>query len=261
MEKRLILRLLVAAMVLMLTGCGAAYGKITKYSGSQTLKADGDISFDYHLFTPKNGQNMPIVIVFHGFGEGENIDDTKIYSTLTGADAQSVRPCYVLEPYVENNVYLAQSNRESLYKAVKEITEGLITNKQVDPDRVYVIGNSFGGLGTVEFLEYYPEFVAAAIPMCPALTYSKDSTAKLSLINDIPIWFAHATNDNVIPVDVSRSAVFTIKNAGAKDVTLTEFTDQEMLSAGALVGYHQSDFVVMTDDSFANWLFSQSRSN
>jgi len=86
------------------------------------------------------------VIVFHGFGEGENVDDTKIYSTLTGADSQSVRPCYVLEPSVENNVYLAQSNRESLYKSVKEITEGLITDKQVDPDRVYVIGNSFGVL-------------------------------------------------------------------------------------------------------------------
>jgi predicted peptidase len=97
--------------------------------------------------------------------------------------------------------------------------------------------------------------------MCPALTYSKDSTTKLSLIRDIPIWFAHATNDNVIPVDVSRSAVFTLKNAGAKDITLTEFTDQEMLSAGALVGYHQSDFVVMTDDSFADWLFSKRRSD
>lgn len=261
MEKRPILRLLVVAMVLMLTGCGAAYDKNTIFSGSKTLKAEGDISFDYHLFTPENGQNMPIVIVFHGFGEGENVDDTKIYSTLTGADSQSVRPCYVLEPSVENNVYLAQANRESLYKAVKEITEGLNTDKQVDPDRVYVIGNSFGGLATVEFLESYPEFVAAAIPMCPALTYSKDSTTKLSLIRDIPIWFAHATNDNVIPVDVSRSAVFTLKAAGAKDVSLTEFTDQEMLSAGALVGYHQSDFVVMTDDSFEDWLFSKRRSN
>ena len=52
MEKRLILRLLVASMVLMLTGCGATYGKNTIFSGSETLKADGDISFDYHLFTP-----------------------------------------------------------------------------------------------------------------------------------------------------------------------------------------------------------------
>ena len=260
MEKRLILRLLTAAMVLLLTGCSAACGKITKYSGSETLKADGDISFDYHLFTPENWQNMPIVIVFHGFGEGENIDNTKLYSTLTGTDYQSAHPCYVLEPSVENNVYLAQSNRESLYKSVKEITESLIKSKQVDPDRVYVIGNSFGGLATVEFLEYYPEFVAAAIPMCPALTYSKDSTMNLSKIKDIPIWFAHATNDNVIPVDVSRSAVFTLKSAGAENVDLTEFTDQEMLSAGTLVGYHQSDFVVASDSSFATWLFSQRRS-
>jgi len=52
MEKRLILRLLVASMVLMLTGCGAAYGKITKHSGSQTLKTEGDIS----SLPPKTGK-------------------------------------------------------------------------------------------------------------------------------------------------------------------------------------------------------------
>ena len=74
-------------------------------------------------------------------------------------------------------------------------------------------------------------------------------------MKNVPTWFAHATNDNVIPVTISRTAVENLERMGAKEVHLKEFTDEEMLSCGALTGYHQADFAVMADPTFTKWLF------
>lgn len=241
MNKRFTLCLILAALILAVTGCGSFHIDDSKY----------------YFFSPDDGGSKPIVIVFHGYGEAENAGETKVVSTLTGEDFQDVRECYVLAPRIADDIFLARSNREQLYADVKEIVDKLVAEGKVDPHRIYCMGNSFGGLATVEFLESYPEDVAGAIVMCPALTYSRESTADLSKVKDIPIRFAHAENDNVIPVDVSRSAVMTLKAMGAEEVSLTEFTDREMLSAGALTGFHQADFVVAADDTFWEWLFSK----
>lgn len=228
-------------------------------TGFKTQKAEGDISFDYHLFTPEDGTNKPLVIVFHGYGENDNAQNTTIVTTITSDENQALRPCYLIAPAIEDNIFLARSNRESLYSQLKEISDKLISDGKVDPDRIYVLGNSFGGLATIEFLEAYPEDIAGAISMCPALTYSQDSTLELSKIKDIPLWFAHAENDNVIPVNVSKSAYSTLKAMGSKNVFLTTFSDEEMLKCGALMGYHQSDLAVMADDSYLEWLFKNKK--
>jgi predicted peptidase len=162
-------------------------------------------------------------------------------------------------PQVESNIYLAASSRDALYQSLMDEADKLIKAGRVDGNRIYAMGNSFGGLGTTEFVEKFPDRVAAAIVMCPALTYDDNSTRNLGLIKDVPLWFAQATNDNVIPITVSRSAVSTLEAMGAKEVHLTEFSDEEMLATGALVGYHQADFAVMADDTFLEWLFEKSR--
>lgn len=242
MKKNFLCCLILAVALLTLAGCSS-------------FKIDES---RYYLYTPKDTQSQPLVIVFHGYGEDDNAGSTKTVLPLTSPESQSKHSCYVLAPHIDDNTFLAESSRRSLYNEVKDISDHLIAEGKVDPTKIYCMGNSFGGLATVEFLEAYPEDIAGAIVMCPALTYSRDSTTNLSKIKDIPIWFAHATNDNVIPVDVSRSAVSTLKAMGAENVSLTEFSDPEMLSVGALTGFHQADFAVMEDVSFMEWLFSQS---
>ena len=252
---------LLSVTVLMLTGCNkddqaaeSAYAETF-----QKLSVKAETSFDYYLYTPIQGTNAPLVITFHGYGENKNLPNNRTLNTLTSPESQESHPCYVLAPAVEDRIYLAKSERDNMYSSLMAIADNLVKKASVDPDRIYVMGNSFGGLGTVEFTEQYPEAVAGAIVMCPALTYSQESTKDLKLMKDVPVWFAQATNDNVIPITVSRSSVSTLEALGAKEIRFTEFTDEEMLSAGALVGYHQADFAVMADEAFLEWLFSQKR--
>lgn len=244
MKKKVLFYLCITALFFILTGCS-------------------DVNIDeskFFMYSPKEGGGQPLVIVFHGYGETENAGNTKIVSTLTEDANQAERPCYVLAPRIGDNTFLAKSERDALYAEIKSISDDLISKGKVDPSRVYCMGNSFGGLATVEYLETYPDCVAGAIVMCPALTYSQDSISNLARIKDIPVLFAHAENDNVIPVDVSRSAVFTLTAMGAENISLTEFTDTEMLSSGALTGFHQADFAVMADEHFIEWLFSNRQS-
>ena len=39
----------------------------------EKLSWEGDISFDYKLFTPANPEKKPLVIVFHGYGDTNNL--------------------------------------------------------------------------------------------------------------------------------------------------------------------------------------------
>lgn len=269
---------LYAAALLILTGCSGRDADETGHvsdssnepaataalpdlpAGAYTqLSVCGDISFDYYLYTPAAGENVPLVITFHGYSENANLPGTRILDTLASAESQAVRPCYVLAPAVEERIYLARSERDMMYSELMSIADALVAQDKVDPARIYIMGNSFGGLGTVEFSEAYPEAVAGAIVMCPALTYDSRSTENLVLMKDVPARFAQATNDNVIPITVSRSAVSTLKALGAVEVDLTEFSDDEMLAAGALVGYHQADFAVMADEDFMEWLFEKTK--
>jgi predicted peptidase len=133
----------------------------------------------------------------------------------------------------------------------------MIVSGKVDADRIYVMGNSFGGLATVEFTEKYPDLVAGAVVMCPALSYSQESTSNLVQMKNVPVWFAQATNDNVIPIKTSRNAVSTLQRLGAVEVRFTEFSDEEMLAAGAAYGFHEADIAVMADESFVEWLFDK----
>ncbi|MBR0428457.1 MAG: alpha/beta fold hydrolase [Lachnospiraceae bacterium] len=245
MSKKMRGPVLLVAAILVIAGCSM-------------VPKSGTTEFDGVLYTPKVEQNQPLVIYYHGYGESEHVEDTKVVATLTGHDSQQKHSCYVLAPAISDKTYMAQRKRENTYEAVKEVADQLVKLGKVDPNRIYVMGNSFGGLATVEYLEYYPEEVAGAIAICPALSYNENAIANLAVMKDVPIWFAHAKGDTVVPAEVSREAVSTLVQLGARETHLTEFTDEDMRYAGALPGYHQADFAVMENDEYLDWLFNES---
>ncbi len=88
----------------------------------------------------------------------------------------------------------------------------MIASGKVDKSQVYVMGNSFGGMSTIEFSEKYPDFVTRALALCPALTYSKSAEAKLAQMKNVPIWFCHASGDNTIPVTGCLELIYNDQN-------------------------------------------------
>ena len=92
----------------------------------------------------------------------------------------------------------------------------------IDTDRIYIGGDSNGGFMTMRMILDYPEFFAAAFPICEALLDARISDEDIRNIRDLPIWFTHAKDDPVVPP--KKYVVPTYERliaAGAKNVHFT----------------------------------------
>ena len=227
----------------------------------QTFAKEDGAGFTYHLYTPETEENMPVVVVFHGYGDTENLLTYRTAVEWAEPDNQKIRPCYVIAPVIDDNTYY--SARNTVFTPLKALLDQMTAEGKADPNRIYVMGNSFGGMSSIEFAELYPDTVAGILALCPALNYSSTAMGQLEKIKDIPIWFAQAEHDNTIPIENSRTAAEKLKELGAKEVRLKEYSDDEMNAAGAdaapdsTYSYHHVELAVMEDDAYMDWLYAQ----
>lgn len=82
-------------------------------------------------------------------------------------------------------------------------------NYNVDPTRLYVLGMSLGGYGTIDFAATYPDKTAAAIALCGGSTLRN-----IEGLRDVPLWIMHGTADRDVPVDASRRVKRLMKEHG-----------------------------------------------
>ncbi len=229
----------------------------------QTFTKENGAAFDYELYTPETEEKMPVVVVFHGYGDTENLRTYRTAVEWAEPENQEIRPCYVIAPVIDDNTYY--SARNTVFTPLKALLDQMVEEGKADPDRIYVMGNSFGGMSSIEFAELYPDAVAGILALCPALNYSTTAMAQLEKIKEIPIWFAQAEHDNTISIENSRKAVDQLEKLGAKEVKFTEYTDDEMNAAGAdaspdsTYSYHHVELAVMEDDAFMDWLYAQKK--
>ncbi len=184
----------------------------------------GDIDLQYASYVPETASSdegsNPLIIWLHGAGEGgtdTNVvvlgnevvnlatDDIQQYFGETGA--------YVLAPQSPTmwmdvdgtgvyNHSVEDSQGESYYT---EALMGLIdtyvkANPEIDTNRIYIGGCSNGGYMTVNMIMEYPEYFAAAYPICEAYQVKWFTEEKLEAIKDTPIWLTHALTDMVVQV-------------------------------------------------------------
>ena len=224
-----------------------------------------EAGFDHRIFTPLVTENMPVVIVFHGYSDTENLLTYRTAVEWAEPENQEKRPCYVIAPVIDDKTYYSDKGRDEVFENLKELLDEMIKEGKADPERIYVCGNSFGGMSAIELAEEYPDLVAGILAMCPALNYSKRAVADIEKIKDIPIRIVQATNDGTIPIAGTRDAFDKLKVAGAADAELREYSDEEMNAVGAepsndaTYSYHHVELAVMADDTYMQWLYEQKK--
>lgn len=231
---------------------------------------DGEI-FNYHLFSPEEKRNpdgpLPLVLVFHGFGDTHNLLAYRTSLVWAEEAAQQKRPCFVLSPVIAEPDYFNPQGRQKVYEAVLEKINTMIADGRVDASRIYIMGNSFGGMATIEFMERYPKVAAGAIALCSALNYSETAMEGLNRIVHIPLWIAAAENDGTIPSVNSKNMYRALCSLGSTTAHLTIYSDEEMNAAGgsedsdSTFSYHHVEMAAMEDEAYAKWLFAQQKKN
>lgn len=100
------------------------------------------------------------------------------------------------------------------------MTEAVLKEFPVDPNRVTLAGLSTGGDGTWRMLERRPDLFAAAVPLVSWRAMQEKSLREKPLLKKIPIWAIYSSDDNAI--DFARKEFERMRERGC-NVSKTEF--------------------------------------
>jgi len=135
-----------------------------------TFNAKNGIEIHYWLMSPETidkGRQYPLVLALHGLA-----GNATAATELGSPELRERYPCFVMapvstaeglwaEPFAEQN-----KNARATLPTALEAMDALIETHPIDPDRIYVTGQSMGGAGTYNATYYRPDVFAAAIPVC-----------------------------------------------------------------------------------------------
>ena len=125
-------------------------------------------------------------------------------------------------------------------KAVKEMVDTYIAKGIVDTKRIYITGLSMGGMGTFDAVLRYPNFFAAASPICGGTNLQRLENFKGKTAFSI----YHGTDDDTVNPQWSRDAYATLQKIKA-DVRYKEYPGVK----------HNSWDNAFAEPDYLSWMF------
>jgi len=213
-----------------------------------TFTANG-VSLPYRLARPVNynhSKPYPLVVVLHG--TGQNGSDN--LSTLNMTSSKAFRDngtAFVLVPHAAEPGWVdvpdtSTINVQPQLLAVEKLIRKLMSQFNIDRDRIYITGQSRGGIGTYSLITTFPTLFAAAMPVAGA-----GDPAQADKIVKLPFSAFHGLSDPTVPITYMQQIVARLKSLGST-ATLTTFQ----------AGHNVWDRVY-SDPANINWLLKQTR--
>ncbi len=203
-----------------------------KLDGSLTGTDGKTLCYAYYKPMTLSSKKLPLVIWLHGAGEGgadprilllgnkvTPLAEDEFQSAMGGA-------AYILTPqapgfwleYDEAGNWQDNPGVPSVYtQTLKELIDSFVAeHSQVDPNRIIIGGCSNGGYMTVNMILRYPDYFAAAYPICEAYANAGITDAELAAIKDVPTWFVYAENDTTVdPTIYEAPTLARLRDMGA----------------------------------------------
>ncbi len=244
---------------LMLWGWAAqAYGQEPAGFAAREFRNAHGHRLQYRIFTPENYDprvRYPLVLWLHDIvGVGNDNRKQIEGSNEAGAglwvapETQSKYPAFVLAPQCPYGWLWVNFLRRTPSKrllVVLDLIDQLESEYSIDPERLYVAGQSMGGFATWALLAYRPDQFAAAVPVSGG-----GKTSKARLFAHVPVWAFHGWLDPLVPVHESRRMIAAMRRAGGEP----RFSEVPLQ-------WHGIRFwkVVFQEPGLADWLFAQRR--
>ena len=217
------------------------------------------LNSEYLVFSPKAEpaeKKLPLVIYLHGAGgRGDDINKLRGQAggVWDGVKKFHKQPCLLVAP----QCLRGKGGAHTIWNAgdLNVLLQHVKATLPVDPERIYLTGNSMGGYGTWMWGASNPEHFAAIAPVSGGTGRGgpKDVTPKLQewakSLAQIPVYAFAGAKDKVVPAERSQTLVAAIKKAGGEKVKLRVYPDQA----------HNARSVVYNTGEFYEWLFSHKR--
>jgi len=199
------------------------------------------------------------MIYLHG-GGGRGSDIAKVEGQAMrvwrGLEEFAEEPCIVVVPQCLSK---SKDGERSTWIPgdLNVLLQNLKATLPVDPDRVYLTGNSMGGYGTWVWAGHNPEHFAAVAPISGGIGRNgpKDVTEDIAKwaanLAKIPVYAFAGETDDVVPADRSKRMIEAIRKAGGKQAKLKVYPNE---------GHGAKSLVYSTAESY-DWIFSKKRSD
>jgi predicted peptidase len=223
---------------------------------ARTFNREGRV-MPYRLFVPDikaHREALPLVIWLHG-ASGVGTDNASQVTTggneigsrlWIRPDIQARYPSFVVAPQTpfDQTWGSPSTAKPTVYgQLVVDLIDELAREYSIDRDRVYLVGQSRGGIGVWDLITKRPDVFAAAVPVCAV-----GDPKRIAAASDVRVWAFHGANDLGMPVKVVREMVAALKAAGGT-VKYTEYPDLA----------HEIWPRAFADPDLPAWLFSQRR--
>lgn len=200
-----------------------------------------DKGYNFWIYTPEEygdgSHPLPLVVFLHGASLcGNNLNRVRRYGVLDAIDKGKIIPTLVVAPQNPGGAW----NPSKL----NDLLEWTKANYAVDATRVYVLGMSLGGYGTMDFVGTYPEKIAAAMALCGGC-----SLKDISGLGKLPLWIMHGTADRAVSVKQSQIVVEKLKDMGCDSMLRYDWLEGGNHGILARLFYLQKTY---------DWLFSHS---
>lgn len=212
-----------------------------------TLQATSGQTLNYSLFVPKQRDTeskLPVVLCLHGRG-----GNTQAALVLSRKEMQIKHPCLIIAPGIDGAKErwadsVRDGNRQrSVMPELIELLDAVIREHGGDAHRIYVTGQSMGGVGTWGLMASHPDRIAAAVPVCGM--WKPNEAEKMK---SVPVWAFHGADDPTVPVSGSREMIAALEAAGVTP----KYTEYPGVGHGSWVQAYAT--AEMWD-----WMFAQRR--
>lgn len=161
--------------------------------------------YNFWVYTPTDYyyslDNTPVIMFLHGASLcSKDMNRSRRYGPLDAIVRGRQIDALVIVPQNPGGAW----NPDKL-NAILEWTKH---NYAMDSTRVYVLGMSLGGYGTLDFAAAYPEKIAAAMALCGGCS-AKDKSG----LGKLPLWIIHGTADRAVSVKQSKTVVEELQNS------------------------------------------------
>ena len=192
--KRLILKLTFAVILFFMGIESADAQSLVKHYGKVKN------GYNFWLYTPANVEKpKPVVIFLHGASlRGTDLNQVRRYGTIDAIERGRKIDAYVIAPQVPKGWWKPEK--------IINVLEWVKKHHNIDESRVYVLGMSLGGFGSIDLAAQYPDKIAAAMAFCGG-----GNQKSYKGLTKVPLWIIHGTADKDVEVKYSDAVVKGMK--------------------------------------------------
>lgn len=215
--------------------------KVSAFDYLRAVKDEIPGGYNFWVYTPVDYfysmEQTPVIIFLHGASLcGRNLDRVRRYGPLDAIVKGRDIDALTIVPQNPGGAWSP--------KKIMEVLDWVKVNYACDTTRVYVLGMSLGGYGTMDVCATYPDRIAAGMALCGGC-----SLKDVSGLGKLPFWIIHGTADRAVPMKQSKVVVEKLKESGNDSRLIYDWWQGANHGTPARVFYLKKTY---------QWLFSHS---